>query len=124
MIYAGAQKNLGPSGVTLVILRDDLLEKAPENLPSLLDYRVFARNDSMPNTPNTWGIYLLDLVCDWLKSKGGLAAMQKENEAKARILYDALDRSDNFYRPHAEREARSLMNVTFRLPAEELEEKF
>ena len=124
LVYAGAQKNLGPSGVTLVIARDDLLQKAPENLPSLLDYRVFARNDSMPNTPNTWGIYLLDLVCDWLKSKGGLAAMQRENEAKARILYDALDGSENFYRPHAEREARSVMNVTFRLPSEELEAKF
>lgn len=124
LIYAGAQKNLGPSGVTLVVLRDDLLGKIPENLPSLLDYRVFVKNGSMPNTPNTWGIYLLDLVCDWLKAKGGIVAMQRENEAKAKLLYDALDRSDGFYRPHAEREARSLMNVTFCLPSEELEEKF
>ncbi|HEX8194627.1 MAG TPA: 3-phosphoserine/phosphohydroxythreonine transaminase, partial [Pyrinomonadaceae bacterium] len=124
LIYAGAQKNLGPSGVTLVVLRDDLLGKIPENLPSLLDYRVFVKDGSMPNTPNTWGVYLLDLVCDWLKAKGGVRAMQRENEAKARLLYDALDQSDGFYRPHAEREARSLMNVTFRLPSEELEEKF
>jgi phosphoserine aminotransferase len=124
LIYAGAQKNLGPSGVTLVVLRDDLLARIPDNLPTLLDYRVFVKESSMPNTPNTWGIYLLDLVCDWLEEKGGVAAMQKENEAKAKILYDALDSSDGFYRPHAEREARSLMNVTFRLPSEELEEKF
>ncbi|MDQ4122531.1 MAG: 3-phosphoserine/phosphohydroxythreonine transaminase [Acidobacteriota bacterium] len=124
LIYAGAQKNLGPSGVTLVVLRDDLLGKIPDNLPSLLDYRVFVKEGSMPNTPNTWGIYLLDLVCDWLKAKGGVAGMQRENEAKARLLYDAIDKSDGFYRPHAEREARSLMNVTFRLPTEELEERF
>lgn len=124
LIYAGAQKNLGPSGVTLVILRDDLLGKIPDNLPSLLDYRVFVKEKSMPNTPNTWGIYLLDLVCDWVTEKGGVPAMQRENEAKARILYDALDQSDGFYRPHAERDARSLMNVTFRLPSEELETKF
>lgn len=124
LIYAGAQKNLGPSGVTLVVLRDDLLGKIPENLPSLLDYRVFAKEGSMPNTPNTWGVYLLDLVCDWLKVKGGVPAMQRENEAKAKLLYDALDQSDGFYRPHATREARSLMNVTFRLPSEELEERF
>jgi phosphoserine aminotransferase len=124
LIYAGAQKNLGPSGVTLVVLRDDLLGKIPDGLPSLLDYRVFVKEGSMPNTPNTWGVYLLDLVCDWLKAKGGVAAMQRENEAKAKLLYNALDQSDGFYRPHAEREARSLMNVTFRLPSEELEERF
>jgi phosphoserine aminotransferase len=124
LIYAGAQKNLGPSGVTLVVLRDDLLAQIPENLPSLLDYRVYVKDGSMTNTPNTWGIYLLDLVCDWLQSKGGLAEMHKENEAKAKLLYDALDASDNFYRPHAERAARSSMNVTFRLASEELEAKF
>jgi phosphoserine aminotransferase len=124
LIYAGAQKNLGPSGVTLIILRDDLLGKIPGNLPSPLDYRIFVKEGSMPNTPNTWGIYLLDLVCDWLKAKGGVPAMQRENEAKAKLLYDALEQSDGFYRPHAEREARSLMNVTFRLPSEDLEERF
>jgi phosphoserine aminotransferase len=124
LIYAGAQKNLGPSGVTLVVLRDDLLGKIPDGLPSLLDYRVFVKDGSMPNTPNTWGVYLLDLVCDWLKAKGGVPAMQRENEAKAKLLYDALDQSDGYYRPHAKREARSLMNVTFRLPSEELEERF
>jgi phosphoserine aminotransferase len=124
LIYAGAQKNIGPSGVTLVIIRDDLIEKVPANLPAMLDYRNFAENGSMPNTPNTWGIYLISLVCDWLKAKGGVAAMAQLNQQKAKILYDAIDSSDGYYRGHAERNARSLMNVTFRLPTEELEKKF
>jgi phosphoserine aminotransferase len=124
LIYAGAQKNIGPSGVTLVIIRDDLLEKVPANLPAMLDYRIFAANASMPNTPNTWGIYIINLVAEWLKNKGGVAEMQKLNEAKAAILYDALDASDGFYRGHAERAARSLMNVTFHLPTEELAARF
>ncbi|MBX7174743.1 MAG: 3-phosphoserine/phosphohydroxythreonine transaminase [Pyrinomonadaceae bacterium] len=124
MIYGGAQKNIGPSGVTLVIIRDDLIEKVPKNLPAMLDYRNFAENGSMPNTPNTWGIYLISLVCDWLKAKGGAAAMAKLNEQKAKVLYDAIDSSDGYFRGHAEREARSLMNVTFRLPSEDLEKKF
>lgn len=124
LIYAGAQKNIGPSGVTLVIVRDDLLERIPANLPSMLDYRNFAAHDSMPNTPNTWGVYLVSLVCDWLKAKGGVAQIAKINEAKAKIIYDAIDQSDGFYRGHAGREARSLMNITFRLPTEELEAKF
>ena len=124
LIYAGAQKNIGPSGVTLVIIRDDLLEKIPQNLPSLLDFRKLAENDSMLNTPNTWGIYLIGLVCDWLKLQGGLGVVAKRNEAKAALLYDAIDSSDGFYRGHAERPARSLMNVTFRLPSEELDIQF
>jgi phosphoserine aminotransferase len=124
MIYAGAQKNIGPSGVTLVIIRDDLLEKVAPDLPAMLDYRNFSENASMPNTPNTWGIYLTSLVCDWLKEKGGVTAMAKINQQKAKILYDAIDSSDGYYRGHAERDARSLMNVTFRLPSEELEQKF
>lgn len=124
LIYAGAQKNIGPSGVTLVIIRDDLLERIPENQHSMLDYRAIAKNDSMLNTPNTWGIYLINLVCEHTKKHGGLAAMQKKNEEKAKILYDALDASDGFYQGHANRAARSLMNVTFRLPSEELENKF
>lgn len=124
IIYAGAQKNIGPSGITLVIIRDDLLDKVPANQFSMLDYRAIAQNDSMLNTPNTWGIYLVNLVCEWLKMRGGVSAMQKLNEAKAKFLYDAIDESDGFYRGHAERAARSLMNVTFRLPSEELEKKF
>ena len=124
LIYAGAQKNIGPSGVTLVIIRDDLLEKAPEDQHSMLDYSNFAANDSMPNTPNTWGIYIINLVCNHLKEIGGLPEMERRNEEKARILYDAIDASDGFYRGHAEKKARSLMNVTFRLPSEELEKQF
>ena len=124
LIYAGAQKNIGPSGVTLVIIRDDLLERVPANQHSMLDYRAIAENNSMSNTPNTWGIYIINLVCEHLKKHGGLAAMEKKNEEKARILYGAIDRSDGFYRGHAEKHARSLMNVTFRLPSAELEKQF
>ena len=123
LIYAGAQKNMGPSGVTLVILRDDLLQRVPEGLHTMLDYRVHVENKSLYNTPNTWGIYIIRLVCDWLKEKGGLNEMERENERKAKLLYDAID-SSGFYRGHAEPDFRSIMNVTFRLPSEELEKKF
>lgn len=124
IIYAGAQKNIGPSGVTLVIIRDDMLEKVPANQFSMLDYGQFAANSSMPNTPNTWGIYLISLVCEWLESKGGVAGIARANEEKAKILYDAIDSSDGYFSGHAEVAARSLMNVTFRLPNEDLEKKF
>jgi len=124
LIYCGAQKNIGPSGVTLVIIRDDMLAKVPENQHSILDYRAIAANNSMLNTPNTWGIYIISLVCDWLKEQGGLSEMERKNEKKAGILYDAIDSSDGFYRGHAEKSARSLMNVTFRLPSEDLEKQF
>jgi phosphoserine aminotransferase len=123
LIYAGAQKNMGPSGVTVVILRDDLLQRIPENLATMLDYRVHVENKSLYNTPNTWGIYILNLVCKWLREKGGLAAMERENEEKARLVYEAIDATD-FYRGHADIDCRSTMNVTFRLPVEELEKKF
>ncbi|HKR13100.1 MAG TPA: 3-phosphoserine/phosphohydroxythreonine transaminase [Pyrinomonadaceae bacterium] len=123
LIYAGAQKNMGPSGVTLVIVREDLLPRIPENLPTMLDYRIHVENKSLYNTPNTWGIYIMDLVCKWLKDQGGLAGMEKQNDDKARLLYDAIDATD-FYRGHADVDCRSPMNVTFRLPFEELEKKF
>ena len=123
LIYAGAQKNMGPSGVTLVIIRDDLLKLIPDGLHTMLDYRTHVANKSLYNTPNTWGIYIISLVCKWLKDKGGLAAMEHENEEKAKLLYDAIDKSD-FYRGHADADCRSIMNVTFRLPSEELEKKF
>jgi phosphoserine aminotransferase len=123
LIYAGAQKNMGPSGVVLVILRDDLLQRIPENLPAMLDYRIQAENKSLYNTPNTWGIYIMGLVCKWLQEKGGVAAMQRENEQKAQLLYEAIDATD-FYRGHADVDCRSNMNVTFRLPAEDLDKKF
>jgi phosphoserine aminotransferase len=123
LIYAGAQKNMGPSGVTLVIVREDLLKNIPDNLHTMLDYRTHVENNSLYNTPNTWGIYIINLVCKWLKDKGGLPAMENENEEKARLLYDAIDATD-FYRGHADADCRSIMNVTFRLPSEELEKKF
>ncbi len=123
LIYAGAQKNMGPSGVTLVIIRDDLLQRIPDTLHTMLDYRTHIQNNSLYNTPNTFGIYIIDLVCKWLKGKGGLEGMLLENEAKARLLYDAIDATE-FYRGHADTDSRSLMNVTFRLPSEELEKKF
>ena len=123
LIYAGAQKNMGPSGVTLIILRKDLLQRVPEGLPTMLDFRTHVENKSLYNTPNTWGIYILGLVCKWLKDKGGIAVMERENEEKARLLYDAIDATD-FYRGHADVDCRSTMNVTFRLPAEDLEKKF
>lgn len=123
LIYAGAQKNMGPSGLTLVIIREDLLARIPDGLHTMLDYRTHVENNSLYNTPNTWGIYILNLVCKWLKGKGGLEGMHRENEAKAGLLYDAIDATD-FYRGHAAREARSLMNVTFRLPSEDLEKQF
>ncbi|HEX9918065.1 MAG TPA: 3-phosphoserine/phosphohydroxythreonine transaminase, partial [Pyrinomonadaceae bacterium] len=123
LIYAGAQKNMGPSGLTVVIIRDDLLARTASGLHTMLDYRTHVENDSLYNTPNTWGIYILNLVCKWLKGKGGLAGMQRENEAKAKLLYDAIDATD-FYRGHAAPESRSLMNVTFRLPSEDLEKQF
>jgi len=124
LIYAGAQKNIGPSGVTLVIIRDDLIERVPENQHSMLDYRALAENNSMLNTPNTWGIYIINLVCEHIKKHGGLVEMEKKNEEKAKVLYNAIDASDGFYRGHAEKSARSLMNVTFRLPSEDLEKRF
>jgi len=123
LIYAGAQKNMGPSGVTLVILRDDLLQRIPEGLHTMLDFRTHVENKSLYNTPNTWGIYIINLVCKWLKEKGGLEAMERENDEKATLLYDAID-SSSFYRGHADADARSIMNVTYRLPSEELEKKF
>ena len=123
LIYAGAQKNMGPSGVTLVIIRDDLLQRIPDGLHTMLDYRTHTENKSLYNTPNTWGIYILGLVCKWIKDKGGLAAMEKETVEKAQLLYDAID-ATSFYRGHADPDCRSIMNVTFRLPSEELEKKF
>ena len=124
MIYAGAQKNLGPSGVTIVIINDELLERVPDNQHSLLDYRNIAANNSMANTPNTWGIYLISLVCDWLKEQGGLEGIARVNHQKAKLLYQAIDSSDGFYRGYAQPSARSRMNVTFRLRTAELDEEF
>ena len=123
LIYAGAQKNIGPAGVTVVIVREDWLP-ATENLPTMLDYRTHIKSRSLYNTPNTFGIYLVDLVCSWIENLGGLAEMQKCNAAKAKLIYDCIDNSDGFYRGHAEIDSRSQMNVTFRLREENLEAQF
>src|SRR4029078_12814818 len=122
LIYAGAQKNMGPSGVTLVILRDDLLQRIPEDMPKMLDYRIHVENKSLYNTPNTWGIYIMNLVCKWLQYQGGLAVMENLNDEKARLLYDASDATD-CYRGHADVYCRSTMNVARRVPSEDLEKK-
>jgi len=124
LIYAGAQKNLGPSGLTVVLIRRGLLDGAARVHPRLLDYRTVAENDSMPNTPNTWAIYISALVCEWIESLGGLAEIAKRNARKAATVYSAIDRSEGFYRGMAEKSARSLMNITFRLPNADLEKRF
>jgi phosphoserine aminotransferase len=123
LIYAGAQKNLGPSGVTLVIIREDLIGRGPETLPIMMNYKVHAENNSLYNTPNTFGIYILGLTVKWLKSLGGLQAIARVNQRKAATLYAEIDRT-GFYRGTAREDSRSLMNVTFRLATEELEKQF
>jgi phosphoserine aminotransferase len=123
LIYAGAQKILGPSGVTLVVVREDLLGRSQASLPAMLSYKVQAENNSLYNTPNTFGIYILGLTLKWLIAQGGLAAVAAINERKARRLYAEVDRT-GFYRGTAQPESRSLMNVTFRLGSEELEKTF
>ncbi|AFH47867.1 Phosphoserine aminotransferase [Ignavibacterium album JCM 16511] len=123
LIYAGAQKNMGPSGVTLVIIRKDLLERSQDSLHTMLNYKIHAENDSLYNTPNTFGIYIIKLVTKWLLGLGGLEEMFKINKKKAQLLYDCIDQSGGFYKGHAEKDSRSLMNVTFNLATEELEKK-
>ena len=123
LIYAGAQKNLGPSGVTLVIIREDLLARSQDSLPTMLNYKTHAENDSLYNTPPTFGVYVLGLTMKWLRGLGGLDAIGKINERKAGKLYAEIDRT-GFYRGTAQKDSRSLMNVTFRLPSEELEKAF
>ena len=125
LIYACAQKNAGIAGVTTVIIRKDLLERSRDDLPTMLDYRTHVKNGSRSNTPPVFAIYILGLVCRWLeKTVGGLAAMDRHNAAKAKLLYDVLDGSQGFYAGHAQLECRSDMNVTFRLPSEALEKQF
>ncbi|MDM5249251.1 MULTISPECIES: 3-phosphoserine/phosphohydroxythreonine transaminase [unclassified Lysinibacillus] len=124
LIYAGAQKNLGPSGVTVVIIRKDLLEKANKNIPTMLKYTTHADSNSLYNTPPTFGIYMLGEVLKWVESKGGVAEIAKHNELKAKVIYDAIDNSNGFYKGHATPESRSLMNITFRVADEELEKQF
>ncbi len=124
LIYAGAQKNLGPAGVTLVIVKKSFLATANLAIPTMLRYGTFAKDNSLYNTPPTFGIYLMGLVLDWVKGQGGLAAITRRNEAKAALIYDTIDASQGFYKGHAQPDSRSRMNITFRLPNEELEKKF
>jgi phosphoserine aminotransferase len=123
LIYAGAQKNLGPAGVTLVIIKDELAERCPETVPTMFRYKTHIENNSLYNTVPTFPVYILCLVTRWLKAKGGLEGMKKINEEKASKLYAAIDTSD-FYKGTAVKEFRSDMNVTWRLPSEELEAQF
>jgi phosphoserine aminotransferase len=123
LVYAGAQKNLGPSGVTLVIVRKDLAERAPEKLSTMLKYKTHIPEPSLYNTPNTWGVYLLKLVTEWVDSIGGLEKLRQLNERKAALLYETLDGS-SYWKPCAQKESRSIMNVTWRMGTEALEEKF
>ena len=124
LIYAGAQKNAGPAGVVVTIIREDMLERVPANLPVMLDYKAQVAGDSLHNTPPCFAIYMVGLVFKWALSLGGLAEVQRRNEAKAELVYQAIDASGGFYKGHAAAEARSNMNITFRLPSEELEDTF
>lgn len=122
LIYAGAQKNLGPSGVTLVIVREDFLPERAD-LPTMLNYRTHLKTNSLYNTPNTFGIYIIGLVCEWMQKLGGLESVAQRNAEKAALIYSVIDETE-FYSGHAQVEHRSRMNVTWRLPSEELEKQF
>jgi len=124
MIYAGAQKNLGPSGTCMVIIRQDMLDMANENLPSMLKYSTYSSKNSMYNTPPCFGIYTIDLVLKWIEEEmGGLEKIEEHNKKKAGLLYDFMN-SNSFYTATAREDSQSLMNVTFRLPSEDLEKLF
>ena len=124
LIYAGVQKNLGPAGVVIVVAKKNFIEKSSDALPTMLRYDTFYKKNSLYNTPPAFSIYIVGKVAAWIKNCGGLEEMQRRNSIKAKILYDAIDSSDGFYRGHAEKNSRSFMNVTFRLPNEDLEKKF
>jgi len=123
LIYAGAQKNMGPAGVTLVIIRKDMVERSSDSLHTMLNYKTHVENDSLYNTPTVFGIYLIGLTAKWLKKNGGLDAMYKTNKAKADLIYKCIDESGGYFKGHADKDSRSLMNITFNLNSEELEKK-
>jgi phosphoserine aminotransferase len=123
-LYAGAQKNVGPAGVVVGILREDMLARVPANLPVMLDFKVQAEEKSLYNTPPCFSIYMVGLVMKWIKKLGGLPAIEARNKAKADLIYKTIDASGGFYKGHAQPESRSRMNVTYRLPNEELEDTF
>lgn len=124
LIYAGAQKNLGPAGVTVVIVREDLVERGPKDIPTMLQYRTHAKNNSLYNTPPVFAIYMMGLVLRWAKEQGGVAELERRNREKAQLIYEVIDRYPDFYLGHAEPGSRSAMNITFRLPTPELEQQF
>lgn len=124
LIYAGAQKNLGPAGVTVVILKKELLPRIPTSIPTMLNYHTHIKNNSLYNTPPTFSIYLLSLVLQWVKEQGGIEVIEKRNNEKASLLYQTIDDSNGFYIPHANKDSRSNMNITFTLPTEELTKAF
>ncbi|NMB41043.1 MAG: 3-phosphoserine/phosphohydroxythreonine transaminase [Firmicutes bacterium] len=124
LAYAGAQKNLGPAGVTVVIIKKSFLENALDNIPTMISYKTYAKTRSLHNTPPTFSVYVLKLVLAWVKEKGGLAVIEEQNKKKAALIYDVIDTSEGFYRGHAAKKDRSDMNVTFRLPSESLEKAF
>ncbi|MDG5786409.1 3-phosphoserine/phosphohydroxythreonine transaminase [Evansella sp. AB-P1] len=124
VVYAGAQKNAGPSGVTVVIMRKSLMQEGNKSIPKILSYETHAKSDSLYHTPPTGSIYLLGLVMKWIEENGGVDGMKEKATNKAALLYDVIDNSNNFYVGHAEKNSRSLMNVTFRIADEALEKKF
>jgi len=124
LVYAGAQKNLGPSGVTVVVIRKDFMARGRKDIPKILRYTTHAENNSLYNTPPTFAVYLMRNVLAWIEAQGGLVAMERRNNEKAEILYGALDRMSGFYRAPVEKAARSTMNIVFRLPTEELDDRF
>jgi len=115
LLFAGAQKNAGPSGLTIVIINNNLLDRVKDNIPTMLRYKTHAEANSLYNTPPTFGIYLLNLILEWIENQGGIKAIDKLNQEKAKILYDAIDNSDGFYVGHATKDSRSLMNVSFNI---------
>lgn len=123
LVYAGAQKNMGPAGITLVIMKKDLLERSQDSLHTMLNYKIHAENDSLYNTPTTFAIYIIMLVTRWLSNLGGLDKMYEINKHKAELLYKCIDESGSYYKGHAEKDSRSLMNVTFNLATADLEKK-
>ncbi|AJS59647.1 3-phosphoserine/phosphohydroxythreonine transaminase [Paenibacillus sp. IHBB 10380] len=124
LIYAGAQKNLGPSGVTVVIAKEELINDSPKGIPSMLRYDTHLSNNSLYNTPPSFSVYLVNEVLKWVEEQGGLEGIEANNRKKASLIYDTIDNSDGFYRGPVDPASRSIMNITFRLPSEELENKF
>ncbi len=124
LIYAGAQKNLGPAGVVIVIVKKDFLATARKDLPPMLSYQNYADNDSLYNTPPVFAIYMVNKTLHWIKAQGGITAIEARNKEKAQLIYDVIDNSNGFYRGHADKASRSRMNITFNLPTAEMEKDF